>query len=80
MGDLVEAEASLGAHGTVRGHSHLGGGAGCGYYKVVAHKMQLIFLPGFFDVDLDIVPIVDLSLNVFIYLCGDLRFIGDLVV
>ena len=80
MGDLIEAEAGLGAHGTVCSHYHLGRGAGGGYYKVVTHKMQLICLPGFFYVDLDVVPVVDLFLNIFIHLCCDLRFFGDLVV
>ena len=80
MGDLIEAEASLGAHGIVCRHSHLGRGAGGRYYKNVTHKMQLICLPGFFNVDLDVVSVVDLFLNVFIYLCCHLGFVGDLVV
>ena len=35
----------------------------------MTHEMQLVFLPGFLDVDLDIFPVVDLFLNIFIYLC-----------
>ena len=42
--------------------------------------MHLICLPGFFDVDLDVVPDVDLFLNIFIHLCCDLGFVGDLAV
>ena len=80
LGDLIKAEAGCGAHGTVCSHSHLGGGAGGSYYKVVTHKVQLVCLPGFFDIDLDLVPVVDLFLNIFVYLCCDLRFVGDLVV
>ena len=80
MGDLIEAEASLGAHRTVCSHSHLGRGAGGGYFKVITHKMQLIHLPGFFDIDLDVVSIVDLFLYVFIHLGHNLGLVRDLVV
>ena len=80
MGDLIEAEAGLGAHGTVCHHPHLGRGAGGGYCKVVTHEMQLVCLPGLFDLDLDVLPVVDLFLNIFIHLCCDLGFVVDLVV
>ena len=39
LGDLVEAEASFGFHGTVRGHPHLCGAGGGGDHEVVAHEM-----------------------------------------
>ena len=68
MGDLVEPEAGFSSHGAVSGHSNLGGAAGGGNHKVVAHKVKLIFLSGVFYVDLHVVPIVDLFLNVFVNL------------
>ena len=42
----MEAEASFGWHIVISGHSHLGGGTGGGYYKIIAHQIQLIFVPG----------------------------------
>ena len=68
LGDLVEAEASFGLHGTICGHPHLGGAAGGGDHEVVAHEVQLVFLSGLLYVDLHVVPVVDLLLNVLIYL------------
>ena len=80
LSDLVKAEASLGAHRAVCSHSHLGRGAGGGNYKVITHKMQLIFLPGLLEVDLYLIPVVDLFLYVLIYLGCDPRLVGYLVV
>ena len=42
--------------------------------------MQLICLPGFFNVDLEVVSVVDLLLYVFIHLPHDLGLVRDLVV
>ena len=79
MSDFVKAEASFCVHRAVCSHSHLGGGAGGRYYKVITHKMKLIFFPGS-DVDLYVVSFVDLFLYVLIYLRHDLRLIRYLVV
>ena len=40
--------------------------------------MQLVILSAFLGVDFHIVAIVDLLLDVFVHLCGDLRFVVDL--
>ena len=42
--------------------------------------MQLIYLPGFFNVDLDVVSVFNLFLYVFIHLGRDLGLVRDLVV
>ena len=68
MGDLVEAEAGFSSYGAVSGRSNLGRATGGGNHKVVAHKVQLIFLSGVLYVHLHLVPVVDLFLNVFINL------------
>ena len=80
MSDHVEAEASFGAHGTIHSHPHLGRGTGGGDYEVVTHKVQLISLPGYFDVNLEVVFVVDLLQHVLVYLRRDLGFVVDLVV
>ena len=39
--------------------------------------MELILVPVVLRVNLDIIPIVDLLIDVFIYLCHNFRFVGD---
>ena len=75
--DVVEAEAGLSAHGAVCRHSNLGGRAGRRHNKIVGNKMELILVPVFLRVNLDIIPIVDLLIVVFVHLCRNFRFIGN---
>ena len=77
LSDVIEAVAGLGAHGAVSGHSHLGRGAGAGYNKVVSHKVKLVFLPVVLRVDLHVVSVINLLLDVLVYLCRDLGLVGD---
>jgi len=75
--DVVEAEAGLGVHGAVRRHSNLGGRAGRRHHKIVGNIMELILVPVVLRVNLDVIPIVDLLIDIFIHLCRNFRFISN---
>ena len=77
LGDVVEAEAGLGAHGAVRGHSNFGGRAGGGHDEVVCHKMKLILSSVVLGINLNVVSIVDLLIDIFIHLCRNFRFVSN---
>ena len=64
-------------HGAVCGHSNFGGQAGGRHNKIVDYEMELILVPVVLRVNLDIIPIVDLLIDVFIYLCRNFRFVSD---
>ena len=77
LSDVIEAEAGLGAHGAVSGHSHLGRGAGAGYNKVVSRKVKLVIFPVVLRVDLRVISVIYLLLDVLVHLCRDLGLAGD---
>ena len=77
MRDVVEAEAGLSEHGAVRRHSNLDGRTGRRHNKIVGNEMELILVPVVFRVNLDIIPIVDLLIDVFVHLCRNFRFISN---
>ena len=77
MGHVVEAEAGLGAHGAVRGHSNFGGRAGGRHNEIVGHKVELIMSSVVLGVNLNVVSIVDLLIDIFIHLCRNFRFVSN---
>ena len=81
FGDLVEAEASLCAHGAICCHSNFGRGTSRGDHKVVTHKLDWVtFLSGYLRGDLYVISIVHLLLDVLVHLVGNFRFRVNLVV
>ena len=77
MGHVVEAEAGLGAHRAVRGHSNFGGRAGGRYNKVVGYEMELILVSVVFRVDFNVITIVYLLIDIFIHFSCNFRLFSN---
>jgi hypothetical protein len=64
-------------HGAVCGHSNFGGRAGGRHNKIVGYEMELILVPVFLRVNLNVISIVDLLIDIFIHLCRNFRFVSN---
>ena len=77
MGHIVEAEAGLGAHGAICGHSNLGGRAGGRHNEVVGYEMELVLFSVVIRVDFNVIAIVDLLIDIFIHFSCNFRFVSN---
>jgi len=77
LGHIVEAEAGLGAHGAVSGHSNLGGRAGGRHDEVVGYEVELVLFSVVIRLDFKIITIVDLLIDIFIHFSCNFRFVSN---